>query len=60
MDINGGLTILALAFGLGMLHALDADHIVAVSGPTARPPGRPAGLGCDTRLHHGGLHGARA
>ncbi|WP_455365483.1 HoxN/HupN/NixA family nickel/cobalt transporter [Kaarinaea lacus] len=26
------LTLISLAFGLGMLHALDADHIMAVSG----------------------------
>jgi len=26
------LTLVSLAFGLGMLHALDADHIMAVSG----------------------------
>lgn len=38
MDINGSFAILSLAFGLGMLHALDADHIMAVSGLAARRP----------------------
>jgi ABC-type nickel/cobalt efflux system permease component RcnA len=28
-----------MAFGLGLLHALDADHIMAVSGLSARRPG---------------------
>lgn len=32
MEPGGLYTMLSLAFGLGMLHALDADHIVAVSG----------------------------
>lgn len=31
--------ILLLAFGLGLLHALDADHIMAVSGLAAGKPG---------------------
>lgn len=31
MELHSSLTILTLAFGLGMLHALDADHIMAVS-----------------------------
>lgn len=38
MDINGSFAILSLAFGLGMLHALDADHIMAVSGLASRRP----------------------
>ena len=38
MDSSNTLTILSLAFGLGILHALDADHIMAVSGLTARRP----------------------
>ena len=31
---NGLLTLLSLALGLGLLHALDADHMLAVSGLT--------------------------
>jgi cytochrome c biogenesis protein CcdA len=31
--------ILGLAFGLGLLHALDADHILAVSSLASRDPG---------------------
>ena len=31
--------ILSLAFGLGLMHALDADHIMAVSGLSVRKPG---------------------
>ena len=30
--------ILSLAFGLGLMHALDADHIMAVSGLSVRKP----------------------
>ena len=32
MDLTHISLIIGLAFGLGMLHALDADHIMAVSG----------------------------
>lgn len=32
MDLAHISFVIALAFGLGMLHALDADHIMAVSG----------------------------
>jgi ABC-type nickel/cobalt efflux system permease component RcnA len=32
------IAILSLAFGLGLLHALDADHIMAVSGLASRQP----------------------
>ena len=35
MNIPGLFT---LAFGLGLLHALDADHIAAVSGLTGHRP----------------------
>ena len=35
-SING---MLVLAFGLGLVHALDADHIMAVSGLASRKPG---------------------
>lgn len=38
MDSTNLSAILSLAFGLGLLHALDADHIMAVSGLTARRP----------------------
>ena len=38
MDKPSILTLLSLAFGLGLLHALDADHIMAVSGLAARRP----------------------
>lgn len=36
MDIPA---LFALAFGLGLLHALDADHIAAVSGMASHRPG---------------------
>ena len=39
MDAHSSLTILILAFGLGMLHALDADHIMAVSSLSSTRPG---------------------
>jgi ABC-type nickel/cobalt efflux system permease component RcnA len=32
------LALLSLAFGLGLVHALDADHIMAVSGLSVRKP----------------------
>ncbi|WP_455197921.1 HoxN/HupN/NixA family nickel/cobalt transporter [Kaarinaea lacus] len=32
------VAVLSLAFGLGLIHALDADHIMAVSGLSARRP----------------------
>ena len=38
MDTTNTFAILSLAFGLGLLHALDADHIMAVSGLSARRP----------------------
>jgi cytochrome c biogenesis protein CcdA len=38
MDNPSILALLSLAFGLGLLHALDADHIMAVSGLAARRP----------------------
>jgi sulfite exporter TauE/SafE len=41
--------VLSLAFGLGLLHALDADHIVAVSGLASTRPGLRASLRFCTR-----------
>ncbi len=38
MDGQHLYAILSLAFGLGMLHALDADHIMAVSGLASSKP----------------------
>lgn len=43
MDIEI-LSLLMLAFGLGMLHALDADHIVAISGMSCHRPGKKSSL----------------
>ncbi|MDO8705518.1 MAG: hypothetical protein Q7J84_11285 [Sulfuricaulis sp.] len=40
---NGLLTLLSLGLGLGLLHALDADHILAVSGSIGAHPGHAAG-----------------
>lgn len=39
MDSHSLLALLSLAFSLGMLHALDADHIMAVSGLASTRPG---------------------
>jgi nickel/cobalt transporter (NicO) family protein len=39
MDAHSIIAVLSLAFGLGMLHALDADHIMAVSGLASGRPG---------------------
>lgn len=55
MDISGSFAILSLAFGLGMLHALDADHIMAVSGLASRRPSLRGSLRFCTRwaMGHG-------
>jgi len=37
-------SVLFLAFGLGMLHALDADHIVAISGLSCQKPDKKTSL----------------
>jgi hypothetical protein len=39
------LATLVLAFGLGLLHALDADHVIAVSTLASRRPGLRQALG---------------
>jgi nickel/cobalt exporter len=39
MDETSIIAVLTLAFGLGMLHALDADHVMAVSGLASTRPG---------------------
>lgn len=39
MENQSVVAILSLAFGLGLLHALDADHIMAVSGLASTRPG---------------------
>jgi hypothetical protein len=47
--------VLPLAFGLGMLHALDADHVVAVAGLAARCRSRRAAMAASARwaIGHG-------
>jgi len=47
--------MLSLAFGLGMLHALDADHVIAITGLSCQKPDRKTGLLYCTRwaLGHG-------
>lgn len=57
VDISASLSVLSLAFGLGMLHALDADHIMAVSGLAARRPGLRSSLRFCARwaLGHGAI-----
>ena len=41
METGNVISILSLAFGLGIIHALDADHIMAVSGlASTRPDAR--------------------
>lgn len=45
----GALSILSLGFGLGLVHALDADHVMAVSSLAARRPGLRGSLGVSLR-----------
>jgi sulfite exporter TauE/SafE len=49
-------SLLFLAFGLGMLHALDADHIVAISALSCQQPNKETSLLYCARwsLGHGG------
>jgi len=42
--IESGTAILTLAFGLGLLHALDADHIAAVSALVCKRRGKTAAV----------------
>lgn len=44
MEGEGIFAVLALAFGLGMLHAMDADHIMAVTGLASTRPRPGAAL----------------
>lgn len=37
-------SVLLLAFGLGMLHALDADHVMAVTGLSCQKPDKKASV----------------
>lgn len=52
---GGVVSLLALALGLGMLHALDADHIMALSTLAARRPGwrRTVGFCSAWAIGHG-------
>lgn len=43
--LESGTAILTLAFGLGLLHALDADHIAAVSALACGKRGRASAIG---------------
>jgi len=52
MDIEI-ISVLLLAFGLGMLHALDADHIIAVSGLSSQTQNNKQD---DLKLNDVGLH----
>lgn len=49
------MSIMTLAFSLGLVHALDADHIMAVSSLSGRRPGLKESLGFCSRwaLGHG-------
>lgn len=38
--LMGSLSIMAVGFGLGLMHALDADHVMAVSALGNQKPGR--------------------
>jgi len=44
MHLNEIFVVLSLAFGLGMLHALDADHVMAVTGLVANKSDRRSAL----------------
>ena len=56
MEPENFMTILGLAFTLGLLHALDVDHLVAVSALASRPDGlrrHPRWYGLRWALGHG-------
>ncbi len=57
MDQQTLSAILILSFSLGLLHAFDADHIVAVSSLSARKRGGKAGVlyALKWALGHGGI-----
>jgi ABC-type uncharacterized transport system, permease component len=52
---QGIVTILSLAFGLGLVHALDADHVMAVTGLASHCPDRRRSLTLSVRwaIGHG-------
>lgn len=49
--------ILSLSFGLGILHALDADHVIAITGLSCKPADRKTSILYCTNwaLGHGGV-----
>lgn len=51
------LAVLLTGFGLGVVHAFDADHVMAVSALSSRKPGIARTLGYSLRwaLGHGGV-----
>lgn len=51
------LAVLITGFGLGVVHAFDADHVMAVSALSSRKPGVARTLGYSLRwaLGHGGV-----
>lgn len=51
------LAVLVTGFGLGVVHAFDADHVMAVSALSSRKPGVVRTLGYSLRwaLGHGGV-----
>jgi hypothetical protein len=57
MDMSAFLLVLLASLPLGIVHALDADHLVAVSSLAARENGRRATIwyAAQWALGHGGL-----
>jgi nickel/cobalt exporter len=49
MDSHSVTTILFLAFGLGMMHAMDADHIMVISNFIGQRPSLKQSLGYSAR-----------
>jgi nickel/cobalt exporter len=55
--INEGLALISVGFTLGLVHALDADHVMAVSAMSTSRPGlrRTVGFCANWALGHGGV-----
>ena len=59
MDDGGLASLLVLGFGLGLVHALDGDHVIAVTTLTSRRPSLRACLALAGRWNDTDLDATR-